>query len=295
MARDNDIVGSVRDKAHLQRLLRNVACFAALDTESLDVLADNMRTATYRKGEALCSEGEPGGWMWIIEEGTVGVVKRTETGIPIQVSTLTHNDFGGLLSMFEDTPQPRSASMIARTHVKAWTIKSEVLAELARQNGEVSLQLLRYLSGRVRRDNQNLAHSLHQISGGAKCEDCTPEERLILDTINHKVATAESLEEILDFLFDSIRQIGECDRLSIAFLQENGNRVITRYVRANYTPILLGPGFGQDLRGSTLDTVLECGAPRVINDLPKHLESHPNSRPTLMILREGMRSSKSCP
>jgi signal transduction histidine kinase/CRP-like cAMP-binding protein len=236
--------------------------------------------------------------MFVVDEGEVAVLKQSTAGVPVFVSTLHRGDFGGLITLFEEGGAPRTASLIARTPVKIWRIENRTIISLARTNPDLALSMLRYLSDRVRRDNSNLARTLEQMqeSGLADVyEACSPEERIILDTINHKVAEAASLEDILSVLFDAFRQTGHCDRLSLGFLQEDGNRVVTKYVLANYEPILLRPGFGQDLRGSTLDTVLESGEPRVINDLPKHLSEHPDSRPTQLIVREGMRSSMSCP
>lgn len=292
------MVTSTDDPSRFREILRRVPCFATLDPASLAVLGADVCAVHYEKGEVICHEGEPGGWMLVVDEGEVAILKRAEGGVPIYVSTLRRGDFGGLISMFEEDNPPRTASMVARTPVRAWRIENRTVINLVRTNPEVAMSMLCYLSKRVRRDNSNLARTLERVQQNGLAEvyeSCSPEERLILDTINHKVSGADSIEDILAVLFECFRQIGHCDRLSLAFLQENGDRVVTKYVLANYEPILLRPGFGQDLRGSTLDTVLESGEPRVINDLPKHLESHPESRPTQLIVREGMKSSMSCP
>ncbi len=124
---------------------------------------------------------------------------------------------------------------------------------------------------------------------------CSEDERRILDRINQKVAAAESLEDIMNFVFDAIRPISPCDRVGLAFLEENRARVAAHWARADYEPMLLTKGYAEDLHGSSLETVLERGVPRVINDLDAYLDAHPESRSTRIIVREGVQSSMTCP
>lgn len=121
------------------------------------------------------------------------------------------------------------------------------------------------------------------------------EERAILDAINRRVAAAESLNAVMNFVFDSMRPICPCDRIGIAFLDENGLRVVSHWHKALYEPIYLGKGFAQDLRGSSLEGIIKTGRTRLINDLEQYLELHPDSVSTKLIVREGVRSNMTCP
>ncbi len=123
----------------------------------------------------------------------------------------------------------------------------------------------------------------------------TSEESAILDEINRKVTGAESFDAIMDFLFERTRSIFPCDRISIAFLEDNGRRVVTRAVRAAYENLTVAPGYSDGLAGSTLKEILKSGTIRVINDLRAHLEMKPSSTSTAAIVQEGQLSSLSCP
>jgi len=126
-------------------------------------------------------------------------------------------------------------------------------------------------------------------------DECSAEERRILDTINAKVAAAESLDATMNFLFEALEPLGACDRLGLSFLEEDAARVVAHWARAAYDPILLPQGYTEDMQGSSLATVLQRGMPRVINDLERYAKEHPNSRSTELIVREGIRSSMTCP
>ena len=126
-------------------------------------------------------------------------------------------------------------------------------------------------------------------------ECCSPEERLILDTIIGKAMAAESLDDVMNFLFDSIRRLSPCNRISVAFLQDDRKRLVSHWTRADYQPLSLTNGYSADLQGSSLEGVLQSGQPRVINDLEQYAADHPASASTRLILREGIRSSMTCP
>lgn len=123
----------------------------------------------------------------------------------------------------------------------------------------------------------------------------TAQERAILDKINQRVAAAESLPEIIRFLLHSTRAISPCDRIGLAFFEEDGRRVVSYHSQALYEPLHLKPGYTEDMQGSSLQTVLERGVPRIINDLEAYLERRPDSRSSRLLMREGVRSSMTCP
>ncbi len=132
-------------------------------------------------------------------------------------------------------------------------------------------------------------------SDDASCEEFSEEERAALDAVNGRIAGAQTLDDVLNFLFDTTASVSPCDRLGVAFLDPDGTSVVAHWMRAVYEPVYLGKGYAQDLHGSSLDAVLANGVPRVIDDLEAYLEAHPDSESTRLIVREGIRSSMTCP
>ncbi len=125
-------------------------------------------------------------------------------------------------------------------------------------------------------------------------EPFPPEEQAVLDHINQKIAAALSLGQLMEFLFDAIRNLCPCDRLGLAFLEDDGRRVVAHWARAQYEPLCLKQGYSEDLSQSSLQRVLENGSPRLIHDLAGYHLEHPHSASTGLLVKEGVRSSMTC-
>lgn len=121
------------------------------------------------------------------------------------------------------------------------------------------------------------------------------EERVVLDEVNRKVNAEESIETIIDFLFETTKDVCPCDRIGLAFVEEGGQRAVSQYAVASYEPLLLTKGYAEDVAGSTLRKVIEKGEPRIISDLEAYLARKPESRSTRLLVKEGVRSSMTCP
>jgi hypothetical protein len=123
----------------------------------------------------------------------------------------------------------------------------------------------------------------------------TGDERALLRLVNQKIAARPSLRAIVDYLFERTRGLIPCDRMGLAFVDADGQRVTSYYNRASYEPLVIDKDYSEDLRGSTLRAVLETGLPRIIGDLEQYLEEHPRSRSTRLLVKEGVRSNLTCP
>ncbi len=142
----------------------------------------------------------------------------------------------------------------------------------------VQIDPLRYLAP--------LPHAIKEFSGN---------EREILQSVNRKVGAAQSLDEVVSFLLESTRSICPCDRIALALLEDDGHHLVSRCARALYEPVLLGKGYAEDMANGSLQAVIERGTPRIISDLPEYLREKPNSRSSALLVREGVRSSMTCP
>ena len=120
-------------------------------------------------------------------------------------------------------------------------------------------------------------------------------ERRILRTVNQKIAARPSLRAIVDYLFEHTQELIPCDRLGLAFVDERGDLVTSYYNRASYSGLLVDHDYSEALHGSSLEQVLQSQQPRIIDDLERYLAEHKHSRSTRLLVREGVRSSLTCP
>lgn len=126
-------------------------------------------------------------------------------------------------------------------------------------------------------------------------EILSAKEETILEYINARVSKAKSLNDMLDFLFDEIGQIIPCDRLDIAFVEEDQKRMVLHYVKAGYSPMYLLQGYATDIAGGSIQRVFQSGMPSVICDMEAHAAANPLSESAQLLVREGIRSSMVTP
>lgn len=120
------------------------------------------------------------------------------------------------------------------------------------------------------------------------------QERL-LGSITEKINDGLLLEEILNHVFQSFREIIPYHRISIALLDKDNKKLRSCCVRSDATKIKIAKGYSAPLEGSSLANIIATGKPRIINDLRNYLKKHPLSTSTKLIVAEGMRSSLTCP
>ena len=136
---------------------------------------------------------------------------------------------------------------------------------------------------------------LNYITSDSADPHFSPVELQVVNEINRRAASVNSIVELIDFLFLHISPCLPCDRIGLAFIEEKGKRLVAYHAVARSPQMFLNKGFAQDLKGSSLEAVIRQGRPRVINDLEAYHAAHPHSASTSLILREGWRSSMTCP
>ena len=108
-------------------------------------------------GDIIFSEGEIGTDMYIIQSGTVELLKEIggETRV---LSTLEKGDFFGEMSVLEDLP--RTASARAKTDVELVRINGGTFDAMLKSNTEIAVRMMRKLSRRLRELTSMLEEAL---------------------------------------------------------------------------------------------------------------------------------------
>jgi hypothetical protein len=96
-------------------LLRGIPLFTLLPLDGLERLAGSMEPVHFETGDALMREGEPGDRYLVIERGTALVTQQGR-----ELRQLGPGDGLGEIALLRSVP--RTATVIAREHMDAWSI-----------------------------------------------------------------------------------------------------------------------------------------------------------------------------
>ncbi len=120
------------------------------------------------------------------------------------------------------------------------------------------------------------------------------EELEKLGKIVEQINLGLTLDEVLSFLFEELREVIPYNRIGVAFIEHGSGLVVAHWTRSD-RQMMLERGYKMPLAGSSLQVIAETGKPRIINDLEAYLVDHPDSKATQLIFSEGMKSSLTCP
>ena len=115
-----------------------------------------------------------------------------------------------------------------------------------------------------------------------------------LGKIGEQINLGLTLDEVLNFLYEELKEVIPYNRMGVAFIEDGSGIVVTDWTKSD-RGVLLKRGYKAPLAGSTLQLIAETGKPRIINDLEAYYTEHGDSKATQLILREGMQSSLTCP
>lgn len=104
-----------------------------------------------------------------------------------------------------------------------------------------------------------------------------------------------SLDEVLELVYEKFEGIVPYDRIGLALVEEGGETIRSRWSRTRSGVKVVPDGYQASLDATSLARVLADGRPRILNDLVDYLAKKPSSHATALLVREGMRSSLTCP
>jgi CRP/FNR family cyclic AMP-dependent transcriptional regulator len=137
-----------------EELLKRVDLFSGLKTKDLKSLATSCVNRSYKKGESLVQQGEPGRGLYVLLEGKVKIVKKTAGGDQLEIAVLGPGDFFGEMSVLDDAP--RSASVIAVENTECFVLTAWDFNAKMERNPEIALKILPVVVQRFRETNDRL-------------------------------------------------------------------------------------------------------------------------------------------
>ena len=140
-------------------LLVDVPIFDALDPQELRIAERHMNVVELPAKEIVFREGERGDYVCFVAEGTLDVIKSSEAGHHVVISTLHKGRSIGEMSLLDNFP--RSATVRARTRSVLITLSRESFERIVDDHPRIGIKIVRavarMLSLALRKTSSRLA------------------------------------------------------------------------------------------------------------------------------------------
>lgn len=103
------------------------------------------------------------------------------------------------------------------------------------------------------------------------------------------------LIDVLNHIYESFQEHLPYDRISLALLESDRNKLKLHWSRASYDKPELISGLSIPMADRSLHTLIDLNEMLIIDDLNTHLQMHAESRLAQAIFKEGIRSCLICP
>lgn len=149
----------VMSQAIIEFLILNIPILGTLKDKELMVIEKYLNFIEMTPGEIVFEEGDRGDYVCFVVEGSLDVLKKSEVGEDIVISTLSKGRSIGEMAVIDDLP--RSATVKARTKATLLTLSREnfdyVLAEHSAIGVKILKGIARLLSLNLRKTSSRLA------------------------------------------------------------------------------------------------------------------------------------------
>src|SRR5512137_282335 len=132
--------------------LAKVPLFASLTPALLDELAGKLTSKSYRRGEVIFHQDDPGFAMHLIKSGQVKIAATSPEGEEVIIAILKDSDFFGELSLLDD--KPRSANAVAMEATQTLILRRDDFVDMLSRHPEMVGAVLASLAERLRRTDQ---------------------------------------------------------------------------------------------------------------------------------------------
>ena len=135
--------------------LKEVPFFQGMTVEQLRILANVCEEEFFPAEARLFNEGDPGGALYVVVSGRVGIEQEKHRGSFARLATVGAHSYLGEADFFDNSRRTNSA--IAVQDTLTLRLRREPLIALARQYPDLSLELINVLSVRLREANDRIA------------------------------------------------------------------------------------------------------------------------------------------
>jgi HEAT repeat protein len=139
---------SQRDTVERLLLLRDIPLFSNLTLDQLEAINGQMSECHYLRGEIVVREGDPAGELYLLLDGQIRVVSGYGTDDERTLNVQDAPNYFGEMAILDD--RPRSATVLVTAEARLLLLNGESFRDLMLQMPEISFEISRTLSSRVR-------------------------------------------------------------------------------------------------------------------------------------------------
>jgi CRP/FNR family cyclic AMP-dependent transcriptional regulator len=134
--------------------IKNIPLFSGLEENALSGILKLATKRSFPKNAIIINEGDETDSLYVINSGKVKIVLSDEDGKEIIISILGPGEFFGELALIDS--EPRSACVITMDQSQFAIIHKHDFDDFLHNNPEVTTNLMRGLSRRLRAANKNI-------------------------------------------------------------------------------------------------------------------------------------------
>ena len=127
-------------------VLRRIPLFTNVDPAKLKLMAFASERVTFKPGQSVVQQGDPGDAAYIIMEGSADVSVDTPNG-PLTVAAMKKNDIVGDIAILIDVP--RTATVTATSELVTLKLTKELFYQLVTDFPEIGVEIMRVLATRL--------------------------------------------------------------------------------------------------------------------------------------------------
>ena len=156
----------IMTQAIIDFLILNIPIFSRLKGKELISIEQYMKILEVVPGEIVFNEGERGDYVCFVVEGSLDVLKETESGESIVISTLAKGRSIGEMAIIDDLP--RSATVKAKYKSTLLTLSRESFDYLLAKHPDIGVKILKGLASllcmNLRKTSSRLAEYMLPLS-----------------------------------------------------------------------------------------------------------------------------------
>jgi CRP-like cAMP-binding protein len=141
-------------------LLRRVPLFAGVAPSKLKLLAFTSDRVSYRAGDVLFKQGDPGDAAYVVLSGTADILVEAG-GDLIKVATIETNSIIGEIAILCDVA--RTATVKASAPLETLRIKKDQFIRLLAEFPEMAVEIMRVLADRLSRTTLELSEARSEL------------------------------------------------------------------------------------------------------------------------------------